>query len=460
MKKKSIPRGARLISAAGLAVMAALFVIWWLGHPGVRAAGRASALCCVLLFSLLGVRFAAHWMEDWGERRREAREERLEEPVNAAVLVRVFFACLGTELAALGLFWLLRVLREGPMGLSPALHLWTHLDTWHYLNIAEYGYLAQGDMDRVLELVFLPGYPLAVRAAAQLTGNYLAAGFAVSLLSVSGAGVVLYRLARLDMDHGAALRTLRYTLILPGAVFFPGPMSESLFFLLCVSCVYLARRKKWLAACVLGALASFTRSPGLVLAVPVGYELISDTLTLRPGGWSGRAVRRRILSFAALAVIPLGFGVYCLICWRVSGDPFRFLVYQKENWGQSMGLFFNTASYQAENAIRRFETGNYASLLGLWIPNILCVFGALLLMTAAVRRLRPAYAAFFLVYYVMVVGPTWLLSAPRYLAAAFPLGLAMASLTEKRRWDAVCTAGMLLLYAAYDYVLVARWQVW
>lgn len=458
---KDIPAPTLFISALGVIVLAALTAIWWTADPDRSAAGVAAALLCAALFAVVGVRFTARWMEDWRIRRSgEAPPERLQEPIRAATLITIFFAVLGGELLAIGLFWVLRLMEDGWMSFSTAMSLWTHLDVQHYLHIAEDGYIVSGDASRVVELVFLPGFPLAVRLFAAVTGDTLLAGFLVSLLSVSGAGVVLYCLARMDMDHGGALRTLKYSLLLPGAVFFCGPMSESLFLLLSLSCVYLIRRKRWLPACLLGGLAAFTRTLGLVLLVPAAYELISDTLTVRTGGWQKEEVERRVWSFTALLLIPLGFAVYCAICWRVTGDPFKFLEYQRNHWDQRLGLFFNTASYQTEHALARIQEGSVPGLMGLWGPNVLCVFGALALMIPGAKRLRPSYTAFFLVYYVIAVGPTWLLSAPRYLAAAFPLGFALSSFTEDRRADSVCTVLLTVLFVLYDYVLVARWQVW
>ncbi len=457
-KIRNIP--AWILSAAGVLVLAVLFVSWLATGSGRSAAGIAAAALCALLFAVVGVRFVFRWTADWQARRTGKFAEPLREPVRAATLVKIFFAVLCGELAALGLFWLLRLLEDGWMGFSDAMSLWTHLDVQHYLNIARDGYIAAGDTSRVVELVFLPGFPLAVRFVALIAGDGLLAGFIVSLLSISGAGVLLYCLARLDMDHGGALRALKYALLLPGAVFFCGPMSESLFLLLCLSCLYLLRRKRWLPACLLGGLAAFTRTPGLVLLVPAAFELISDNLAVPRGGWDKNAAERRVWSFAALLIIPLGFAAYCVVCWRVSGNPFKFLEYQREHWDQSLGLFFNTASYQTEHLLTRVREGSVPGVTGLWGPNVLCVFGALALMIPGANRLRPSYTAFFLIYYVIAVGPTWLLSAPRYLAAAFPLGLALSSLTEDRRVDSVCTAVLAVLFVLYDYVLVARWQVW
>ena len=59
-------------------------------------------------------------------------------------------------------------------------------------------------------------------------------------------------------------------------------MSDSLFLLLTVACVYLARRKLYAAACVVGFFASFTRIPGVLLLALRAIER-ADVLLLPHG---------------------------------------------------------------------------------------------------------------------------------------------------------------------------------
>ena len=74
-------------------------------------------------------------------------------------------------------------------------------------------------------------------------------------------------------------------------------------------------------------------------------------------------------------------------------------------------------------------------------------------MTAAAKRLRPSTMAYFLAYFVIAIGATWLLSAPRYLAACFPLAIALAAIADTRKKDAAATlfsiAGLLTYLALY-----------
>ena len=229
-------------------------------------------------------------------------------------------------------------------------------------------------------------------------------------------------------------------------------MSESLFLLLSAGCVYLARRGKTGLGCLLGAYAAFTRSLGLMLFVPVCMELVHVTVDAPRG-------RRRYGRFLWLLLIPAGFAAYCLVNYQVSGNPFQYLIYQREHWGQEMGLFFNTAAYQLDNLIGCWPD-NLPNLLGLWLPNVLFDFAALAVMVYAAKKMRPGYAAWFIAYYVIAIGATWLLSAPRYMISLLPffLGVSLTASTPKR--DAVLTVICAAMSVCYTVMFVLRWQVW
>ena len=99
-------------------------------------------------------------------------------------------------------------------------------------------------------------------------------------------------------------------------------------------------------------------------------------------------------------------------------------------------------------------------LLGLWLPNLLCIFGSLAVMLFGAKRLRPSYTAWFIAYFVVAIGATWLLSAPRYLAALIPLPMALSSLSERAWADNVLTVLLSLFSLFYLVAFALRWQVW
>ena len=98
--------------------------------------------------------------------------------------------------------------------------------------------------------------------------------------------------------------------------------------------------------------------------------------------------------------------------------------------------------------------------MGLWLPNLICSFSALAVMAVSIRKLRPSYGAYFIVYFAVAIGATWLLSAPRYLAACFPLGIAAAALADTKRKDAAATLLSFGLLCAYLAMYVNGWPVY
>ncbi|HIR85020.1 MAG TPA: hypothetical protein IAA56_06725 [Candidatus Galloscillospira excrementavium] len=450
-------RGEFWLSAGGLAVLTAVFLVWYRSKE-VSGPGLAAALCSAGLFAAVCLRFVPEWLAFW--RRERAGQAAL--PISGGksepryIEGKIFLSLLLVEAAVVLAVYLLRR-RAGYQGsFVEGLSFWTCTDSGHYLDIARDWYLSEGEWDRLVQLVFLPGYPLAVRLVDLLVGNLLYSGMLVSALSFAGAGCVLYRLFWLDCPHGDALRAVRWFCLLPGGFFFAAPMSESLFLLLCAACLYCARTERWTLGCALGGLAAFTRSLGLTLLVPLFFELVSRAVRRRerpisPGRLAGRG--------AALLLIPAGFGIYCWVNYLVAGNPFQFMEYQRLHWSQQLGWFFNTAAYQTDLAIQCWGN-NLHNLLGLWLPNLLATFSSLIVMLLAVKKLRPSYTAWYLAYFVVAIGATWLLSAPRYLIALIPLPLSLARLTRRPAVDALVSLVSGLLYLLYLYAFVMRWQVW
>lgn len=447
------------ISTAGLIALASFFGLWYCRHGEYSIPCLLSAAVSIVMFAAVCLFFVPPWMEFW---RPAASGKAIAAPSTADdtepkhMGIKIFVALLLLNSLVVALVYCLRLIFGYVETFRESLEFWRCADSIHYLDIARDWYLSEGDWDRLVQLVFLPGYPLAIRLVNVVVGNYLYSAMIVSACSFAGAGCVIYRLLRLDYSHGDAIRTIRFLCLMPGAFFFTAPMSESLFLFLCVSCIYCARTNKWLLGCLFGALAAFTRSLGLALCVPLFFELVSHTVRTqkRP-----RPVREFVARFAALMLIPAGFGVYCFINYLISGSFFQFMEYQRIHWGQNLGWFFNTAAYQTEQAISSWAN-DQTTFWGLWLPNLMAGFLSLAVMIPAAKKLRPSYTAWFLVYYLIAIGATWLLSAPRYLIALLPVSLAVSLLAKKPWLNVFLTGTSMILYVLYLCAFVLRWQVW
>ena len=454
-----------LFTAVPLILLFAAFAKWVLTQAPHSPLAVLAAAASAFLFALLGIRFIPQWMAAWSrkpwlpvrkeEGKRSGRKQRMH-PMVQLIFYLVLFRLLLFVLA----YVLSLAEKQYTGGILDSLGLWNQLgtDSQHYLNIAQNGYVNTGD-DRLL-IVFFPLYPLLVRGVNFIIDNYLVSGLIVSNLCWVFAAYLLYELALMDTDKKGALRTLKYLCILPASFLFSAPLSDSLFLLLSVSCVYAVRKNLYPVAGIIGFLAAFTRMPGVLLFAPACFELVGSIIRERPmhandNRWRLGATGKAL----SLLLIPAGLLLYLYVNYRVTGSATMFLTYQRENWHQQLGWFFGTMATLVSSATGSFAD-NIPMLRGLWLPNIIYLFASLGIVIAAQNKLRASNVAYFIAYYAVCMGATWLLSAPRYLTAAFPLALALGAITEKKAVDRIATIVCIALFLFYLLAYVKQWYVY
>ena len=337
---------------------------------------------------------------------------------------------------------------ELDMGRTLDVGTWIRWDAKHYLGLANNWYQNEGDPR--LHIVFYPLYPILIRALKPLLmGHELVAAFAASNACLALCGLALFRLVEGEQGTDAARRAVRYLMLCPVSLFFSLPYSESLFLALTLGSVLMARREKMWLAILFGALASATRMLGLLCAVPVFYAFIR-----RARKQEGAAMWRGLATgFACTCLIATGFLAYLVLNKVITGDWFRFLVYQREHWSQTFGSLGNSVKYTLENL---FNPSNDGVRYGIWLPQIVAMAAVLAVVGATVRRAQPADAAYALLYYYIALAPTWLLSGPRYLGGMYAL-YPMLALMTRRRWQDGAITGLLVLglgYCVYQYTVV------
>ncbi|MBQ7472918.1 MAG: hypothetical protein IJS79_01045 [Oscillospiraceae bacterium] len=448
MKEKVYPKAQAVLSACGLAVLGLLFTLWLIKDRH-GAAEVAAALACLALFALVCLRFVPVWFRLWfGEpgiaERVDEKEKRI--PASTLFAAGILWAVCN-YLAVWGTLYYV----NPEITTEEFLQFWKSADAFHYLCIARDWYLSEGELDRIVQLVFLPGYPIVVRLAATVIRNYVLSGLLVSTLCFAGALCVFYRVVLTEYGSGTAARAAAFLCLMPGAFFFFAPMSESLFLLLCAACLAALQKRRWLLAGLFGALASFTRSLGLMLFVPLFFELVGDLL---------REKKCSLGAVCGLLLVPTGFAGYLLVNYLVSGNPFQFMIYQREHWYQGLGLFFNTAAYQTRYALAAAAKGDSKTLMGLWLPNLAAVFGAPAILFFGAKRLRASETAWAIAYYVIAIGATWLLSAPRYMAVLLPLPTALGVVSERKNVRALLYLFFALANAYYLVMFALRRSVW
>lgn len=316
--------------------------------------------------------------------------------------------------------------------------IWSRWDSVWYLLIADDGY-ARGDNSTA----FFPLYPLLIAAVKPLFfGKGVLAGMFISLACCLLAFYLLYRLAALDFGSRVAERAVLYLAIFPTSFYFQTIYSESLFLALTIGCLYLARRREYALACILGSLATLTRSAGLLLLVPLALMYLKDR------DWDWRAVRFDTLY---LLLVPLGLGVWMLYLGLRFGDPWLFTQAQ-HYWLREFTLPLEglrqgfMAALDGIGTIASAPDRSYLPAMDrdprLWaaydIINFAFAVTFLALSIASFWRLPLAYASYALVALLLPLSyPSSyvpLLSMPRFVLAAFPVFMLLALWGCEKRW--------------------------
>ncbi len=306
-------------------------------------------------------------------------------------------------------------------------HIWLRWDSYHYINLADNGYVGEGQ-DRYL-LVFYPLYPSLMALMKGFIADTFYAGVAVSLVNLVLSCFLLFKLMLLEFnDEETAWRAVKYLLLFPFSFFTAIVYTESTFLLMSIACFYYMRQGYWWLAGGFGLLAALTRNQGVLLLAPMLYEIVRQHQGQWPSNWRQRVIFA-LPKLLAASLIPTGILIYLLLNKWVSGDWFRFLVYQQENWYQGFGYF----AHNLAGIFNRIQSDNHNLAMGTWWPTLIGFFAAVALIMSSMRRVPCSYIIYSLCYLVISYSPTWLLSGPRYLMGMFPLFIFIALGAKKHK---------------------------
>lgn len=302
--------------------------------------------------------------------------------------------------------------------------LWYRWDSPHYVSIAANGYLTSGD-ERYF-IVFFPLYPLIIRIMHFIINDYFLCGIVVSNFFALLSLYYLFRLVELEYeDSKTARRTIKYLLIFPFSFFFSIVYTESLFLALSVMCFYYARKRRFFISGIFGMLSALTRNQGVLLIIPILIEILEQNNIFKGSAKHGFNVscKDKIMEILSLALVPLGYFLYLALNKCVTGNWFKFLQYQKENWHQSFGFFAGNVEKHYLNIFYM----EWKTSVGIWIPQLILFFLVAALLIYNINRMRLSYSAYTLSYIIISYSATWLLSGPRYLSGMFTLYIMLSN---------------------------------
>ena len=324
--------------------------------------------------------------------------------------------------------------------------VWTRWDGQWYLKIASEGYRLDDGSS-----AFFPLYPWTVTIFGWLAGErFIWAGIVLSSLFFLAALVVLHRLVRLDFHHEDAGRTVLYLAAFPMAFFFWAVYSESLFLFLAVAALLAMRTQRWWWSALAISLAIWTRTTGLLLLLPFGWELWrayhpplpKDPYAMPPKRPSQWALPSLMLPFASLVSFVLWSSA-------VFHDPLAPLSAQA-GWNRHFSWPWQTiagAWTAATQTGLQFQPENQS-----WTYLASFVF-ALVVGALAIRWLRASYSIYlwagiiFPLFSATPLNP--LLSYSRFLVVLFPAFIVLALMGRNRYAHQIITWTSLLLLALY-----------
>lgn len=305
-----------------------------------------------------------------------------------------------------------------------------YADALWYANIARDGYERQPfDATAQHNWAFFPLYPLLLRLAASITGEYALTGALLSNTFFFFALILLYLTVRaFGFDEGCAERTVFYTAVFPTSYFFSLPVTESMFLLLTLGSFLAARRGRWWWSGILGALATATRLTGMFL-FPALLVLYWEQQR-REKLW-----RRELLS---LLLVPLGLIAFMLYLRQLNGDPLSFLKVQAA-WGHKAGFFlrplFDYLMSPLEVSVRwDFRLLNFAAAVTALVCGL-----------ALLKRRQWSLSTYALVCIVAPLSSLVLQSISRYFLTIFPAFIMLALAGRSPRVDQTIRAILLAL---------------
>jgi hypothetical protein len=264
---------------------------------------------------------------------------------------------------------------------------------------------------------FFPLFPLLGRAVGLLfLGNQGLGLIVVANLAALVAGMLIHRLALEETGDAALARRAAWFLALfPGAFVLVWGYAEGLLLLALIGAFLALRRGSWWVVAALGLMAGLARPLGLFLVLPVVWEVFRDRRAVHGSDWISR--------IAAMVGAPVGIAAYLTFSWAQGDGFFAPLTEQSPYRG--------AVTDPASRLVDAMGDLVDASRVGDAVHPPMALL--IVVLTVVVVRSWPARYALYTVPVVLVsLSAESLNSLERYGLNAFPLVLALATVTRRR----------------------------
>lgn len=309
------------------------------------------------------------------------------------------------------LLLLLIVLISTP--LSQSFSAFSNFDGLKYINIAKEGY---NTPNTYYSYLLFPLYPTLIKFFSPAIG-YLASSLFLSHLFAFASLYLFQKLALLDHSKAVAKRALVILLCFPASFYLVASYSESLFLLLCLASVYLARKKQYLFSGLAAALASYTRLAGLILWVVLIAEYYQENKNNIRSLFSPKTLW--------LLLPPVG-AYYYLNLLQISDNNFQRLYHDLPN----KFVFLHQVIYRYFKMLLLMD--HNTTLFFIVLTESVISFFALYLLFVSYKKLRPSYWIFFFLSFFIPTLSGDFVSMPRYLLVVFPIFFFLGDWLERQ----------------------------
>ncbi|MCC8161021.1 MAG: glycosyltransferase family 39 protein [Oscillospiraceae bacterium] len=323
-------------------------------------------------------------------------------------------------------------------------------DANNYYRIAMGGYTYHTESNGAdyTTLAFFPLYPWIMKIFNIVFRDMRLSGLITSFTLYSAACCYLFKLFSIDYNKSTALRAIIYMSVFPHALFFGTIMNESMLLFTSAATLYYIRKHKWHLVGIFGAAAALSRMVGIMLAIPAAVEWLEHYKILEKlKNKNIKEVWRLFYSKGLwIFLMLLGTGIYLFCNWKVTGDPFKFLEYQRKYWNHGSAYFGTGISSLFDNLM----SGSAERAVEIWIPSIVSIILVLACNVYGLRKSRNMYSAYLIVYFILNMSVDYIISAPRYMTCAIPAFLFLSDFSERHKWtEPLITASMAVGLGVY-----------
>jgi hypothetical protein len=327
--------------------------------------------------------------------------------------------------------------------LSPTflIDIWCRWDAKWYLSIVTKGYVANSNITNYLSnLAFFPLYPYLVKPigwifprAQSSQSIYLLFGIILSNLFFLAAAGLLYKLVvNWIADETIARNTLLLLFVFPTSFYFSCFYSESLFLFLSLASLMAGLNQKWWLAGLLGALCTLSRSPGILMIIPIFW------LYMNSRKWQIRRMRGDVLW---LLLLPVALSLFFLSLYPKTGSFWSPLLAQAA-WGRGgdlgkdlLGLIQSPALNPRQMDAVFWIIFLLITLVGMWkLPSRF-------------------YGVYALAQLALPISSGTFFSASRLIVVIFPVFIMLAQLLRKPPYMKM----MIVLFFTLQIVYFLGW---